>query len=57
MKLIEWVRFSWDFGNLPALDLALPEHYRIEAATTEDEKELRQVISRCFQSKVPDVLL
>ncbi len=49
MKLIEWVRFSWDFANLPALDLELPPHYRIEAATAEDEEPLRQVISRCFR--------
>jgi ribosomal protein S18 acetylase RimI-like enzyme len=49
MKLIEWVRFSWDFEDLPALDLELPPHYRIEAATLEDEEPLRQVISRCFR--------
>lgn len=49
MKLVEWVRFSWDFANLPALDLELPQHYRIELATTEDETALRQVISRCFR--------
>lgn len=49
MKLVEWVRFSWDFTNLPALDLNLPQHYRIEAATAEDEEPLRQVISRCFR--------
>jgi hypothetical protein len=49
MKLVEWVRFSWDLGDLPALDLELPEHYRIEPATTEDEIALRQVISRCFR--------
>jgi Acetyltransferase (GNAT) family len=49
MKLVEWVRFSWDFAKLPTLDLALPQHYRIEPATTESESELRQVISRCFR--------
>ncbi len=49
MKLVEWVRFSWDFENFPALDLELPQHYRIEPATTENENELRQVISRCFR--------
>jgi hypothetical protein len=49
MKLIEWVRFSWDFGKLPALDLKLPQHYTIEAAGAENEKELREVISRCFR--------
>jgi acetyltransferase (GNAT) family protein len=49
MKLIEWVRFSWDFGKLPALDLELPQHYTITPAATENEKELREVISRCFR--------
>lgn len=49
MKLIEWVRFSWDFAKLPELDLRLPQHYTIERATTENEKELRDVILRCFR--------
>ncbi len=49
MKLIEWVRFSWDFAKLPELDLQLPQHYTIEPATVENEKELREVISRCFR--------
>ena len=49
MKLIEWVRFTWDFANFPVLDLKLPQHYRIEPAAAENEKELRQVILRCFR--------
>jgi hypothetical protein len=49
MKLIEWVRFSWDFAKLPELDLRLPQHYTIEPATVENERELREVISRCFR--------
>lgn len=49
MKLIEWVRFSWDFNKLPALDLVLPQHYTIAPATAENEKELREVILRCFR--------
>ena len=49
MKLIEWVRFSWDFAKLSELDLRLPQHYTIEPATTENEKELREVILRCFR--------
>lgn len=49
MKLIEWVRFSWDFANLPPLDLELPQHYRIGPTTTEDETAVQQVISRCFR--------
>lgn len=49
MKLIEWVRFSWDFDRLPALELELPQHYTIEPATPGNEKEMRAVISRCFR--------
>ena len=49
MKLIEWVRFSWDFAELPELDLRLPAHYTIEPATSENERELREVVSRCFR--------
>ncbi len=49
MKLIEWLRFSWDFANIPPLDLNLPAHYGIEPATAENEKELREVILRCFR--------
>jgi ribosomal protein S18 acetylase RimI-like enzyme len=49
MKLIEWVRFTWDFANFPVLDLKLPEHYRIGRAMAENEKELHQVVSRCFR--------
>ena len=49
MKVSEWVRFSWDFAKLPALDLTLPQHYTIEPATAENEKEVREVISRCFR--------
>jgi ribosomal protein S18 acetylase RimI-like enzyme len=49
MKLVEWVRFTWDFANFSVLDLKLPQHYRIEPATAENEKELHQVVSRCFR--------
>ncbi len=49
MKLVQWVRFTWDFSKFPTLDSKLPQHYRIERATHEDEKELRKVISSCFK--------
>jgi GNAT superfamily N-acetyltransferase len=48
MKLSNWIRFSWDLTKLPQFDAALPEHYEIGAATAEDEKELRKVISSAF---------
>ena len=46
MKLVNWVRFSWDLTKLPPLDCKLPEHYEIAPASREDETELRKVISR-----------
>lgn len=48
MKLVNWVRFSWDLTQLPALHLALPDHYQIQAGTVEDEKEVRKVIASSF---------
>ena len=48
MKLINWVRFSWDLTRLPQFDPQLPEHYDIVVATAEDEKELRKIISSSF---------
>ena len=46
MKLVNWVRFSWDLTKLPPLGCKLPEHYEIAPASREDEAELRKVISR-----------
>jgi GNAT superfamily N-acetyltransferase len=48
MKLLNWVRFTWDLKRLPAADLQLPEHYQIAPATAEDETELRKVFSTSF---------
>lgn len=48
MKLVKWVRFTWDLTKLPPLDLSLPEHYEIATATAEDEKEIRRVITTSF---------
>jgi N-acetylglutamate synthase-like GNAT family acetyltransferase len=48
MKLVNWVRFTWDLTKLPAIDETLPEHYEIRVATAEDEKELRKVITTSF---------
>ena len=46
MKLVNWVRFSWDITNLPLSARELPEHYEIAPTSPEDERELRKVISR-----------
>src|SRR5450432_2916841 len=48
MKLVQWVRFTWDLDTLPPLGAALPEHYHFVGATDADEKELRAVIARSF---------
>ena len=46
MKLVNWVRFSWDLTKLPPQNRELPEHYEFAPASREDEAELRKVISR-----------
>lgn len=48
MKLVHWVRFTWDLQQLPPLGIALPDHYHFRDAGSEDEKELRAVITRSF---------
>ena len=48
MKLINWVQFTWDLAALPQSTPELPEHYQIESATPEDEKELRRVVTASF---------
>ncbi len=48
MKLIHWVRFTWNLEKLPPLGIALPKHYHFGLATSADEAELRTVITRSF---------
>jgi hypothetical protein len=48
MKSTNWIQFSWDLTALSQLTAELPEHYQISAATSEDEKEFRRVISSSF---------
>ena len=48
MKLINWVQFTWDLTALPPTLAELPEHYQISAATPDDEKELRRVVTSSF---------
>lgn len=48
MKLINWIQFTWDLTGLPPAQRNLPGHYEITAATAEDEKELRRVITSSF---------
>jgi GNAT superfamily N-acetyltransferase len=46
MKLVHWVRFTWDLEQLPTLKSDLPEHYHFAIATAVDERELRAVVAR-----------
>jgi len=48
MKLLNWVRFTWDLNLLPATEGNLPAHYKINAASQEHENEVRSVLSRSF---------
>ena len=48
MKLVQWVRFTWDLDKLPAATLVLPEHYHLGVVDSSQEKELRAIIARCF---------
>ena len=48
MKLVQWVRFTWELDKLPTLSAALPAHYFLTSSDRADEKELRAVIERSF---------
>ena len=46
MKLVQWVRFTWNFEQLGPLNSLLPDHYHVALATPAEDKELRAVIMR-----------
>ncbi len=48
MKLNNWIKFTWDLSQLPSFENTLPEHYEIGAASIDEEKELRKIISTSF---------
>ena len=48
MKLVQWVRFTWELDKLPTLAAVLPAHYSLTEADRAEEKELRAVIGRSF---------
>lgn len=48
MKLLNWVRFTWDLNELPSTPVDLPNHYQITPATNDDEKAVRKVLSCSF---------
>src|ERR1700740_3630954 len=48
MKLLNWVRFTWDLNGITPTQVALPNHYQIIPATAEDETAVRKVLSCSF---------
>jgi len=48
MKLVRWMRFTWDLAKLPAVKSELESHYHIRVATHDDEKSVRSVIASAF---------
>ena len=49
MRLLNWVRFTWDLNSLTSTPVELPTHYSIAPARkAEDEKEIRKVLSCSF---------
>ncbi|MGC3991709.1 MAG: GNAT family N-acetyltransferase [Chthoniobacteraceae bacterium] len=48
MKLVRWMRFSWDLSKLPAEKNPLDARYRIRVATKEEEPVVRNVIHSAF---------
>jgi hypothetical protein len=48
MKLLNWVRFTWDLTQLTPTSIELPNHYQITPARPEDEYAVRKVLSCSF---------
>jgi GNAT superfamily N-acetyltransferase len=48
MKLFKWLQFTWDLQKVPALQTALPSHYKISRAEPGDEMALRKIFSSSF---------
>lgn len=48
MKLVRWLRFTWDLQKLAALKGEAASQYTIRVATPDDERMVRSVISSAF---------
>lgn len=48
MRLVQWIRFTWDLDKLSSITPALPAHYHIAPVARADEKEVRALIARSF---------
>lgn len=52
MKLVRWVRFTWELEKLPAEKPPLSPRYQISAASPELHQELRQLVLSAFHLDV-----
>ncbi|HEY2123638.1 MAG TPA: hypothetical protein VGH07_08595 [Chthoniobacterales bacterium] len=48
MKLVGWLRFTWESNLLPGTSYLLREEYSIRRATKHEKTQAWQVISSCF---------
>lgn len=48
MKVLNWVRFTWDLNGMSSTPVDLPPHYQIAPANKDEEKVVRMVLSRSF---------
>src|SRR5271165_439872 len=48
MKLVGWLRFTWESKLLPSTSYLLREEYSIRRATKHEKTQAWQVISSCF---------
>ncbi len=48
MKLVRWLRFSWDLAKLPAPPFAMEPHYQIRAATRDEADTVLHVVMSAF---------
>src|SRR5438105_541252 len=44
MKLVRWLRFTWDLAKLPVPGSLVESQYRIRMATREEEETVRHVV-------------
>jgi N-acetylglutamate synthase-like GNAT family acetyltransferase len=48
MKLVGWLRFTWESKMLPSASYLITEEYSIRRATKHEKKQAWQVINSCF---------
>ncbi len=48
MKLVRWMRFSWDLTRLTPVHPAIDSHLQIRKALPEEEEAVRTVVLRAF---------